>query len=230
MMKPMWNGLQELGVLSDLIPNFSRAPSPCKSQFSERRVHWRASALLLALVARRPVSSEQSLLTRVIIAWHCFTSLIFPHLMKPLLLPSHKKGKKVLKSFSRELLPRSIWNLRMLSAPWSSPKANFTALIPFCKYTVTTINLFDASYASCNYPSNLSLKAGCSLRFACDKGPLKSTETVHYSIPGCPCPGLNPSSSKHQLCYKPIPTSHSQLVTSRDVFNYEKRETSWNEK
>lgn len=105
-------------------------------------------------------------------------------------------------------------------------KANLTALIPLCKYTVTTINLFDSSHASCNYPPSLALEAGCSLRLAYHQGPLKSTETVlhlsHYPMPGSPYPRLNISASEHlsiSQCYKTIPTSHSQLVMSRDVFN-----------
>lgn len=69
-MKPMWNGLQDLGVLSDLFfPKPQVYPIPSSHSEGES---WRASASLMALMAGRPVSSEQSLLTRAITAWTVF--------------------------------------------------------------------------------------------------------------------------------------------------------------
>lgn len=141
--KPMWNGLQGLEVLSGLLLHFPNSQAHAIPSSHWEGGHWTPSASLLALMASRGATPEQSLLSITIIAQH-FTSPSFPHLVKPLLLPSH--GKARLKNRQWRTIAKDYLKLKSALCAMNWCKNQPQALIPCCKST-DALNLSDASHA-----------------------------------------------------------------------------------
>lgn len=105
-MKPMQKGLQELGVLSGLLPNF---PEP-QAQFSLGMGALNTQCLVVALTVRshfRAIPTNQS---HYCLTLFHFTELSSPH--ETVLLPSHKKGKACLENLQRGTTAKNYLKLK----------------------------------------------------------------------------------------------------------------------
>lgn len=212
------NSVQELGVLSGLLPNFPELQALAIPSSHWEGGHWIPSAWLLV---SRGTISEQSLLSRTIIAWCCFTPVSFPHPMKPLLLPSHKKGKASLENLQWRAVDKDYVKLKNGLCATIERKAQLHSSYPLLSTHCYPQALW-CFPCFCNYPPRFPLRPGCLLRLAHDKGPPKPTETLptYPTAPFQVFPRSNlriPEHLRTSCFYKTIPTHPTASLSQAET-------------